>query len=199
MLVFNYGSYEFWELYDPNNGYFGNQKCVFDGPNKLIRIAEGETTINVKVDIYSNWKEWTEVRDNAKYLQALIALGGDPITDTEFVGSTYFLENGWRIQPYPSDAGYVLTIAGNLYTREAGGAPANPVSGVSVNLVRSNLVDTVVGEAEFTGDSEVSVSANSVADIANNVWEEIIDTNKGQIARDKLRKIATKTQDIALD
>lgn len=199
MLLFNFGYYEFWELYDPINEFFGNQKVVFDGVNKLILIAEGETNINVKVDIYSNWKEWVEVRNNAKYEQALTALGGDPITATAFVGTTYFLENGWRIQPYSTTTGYVLTVAGNLFTREEGGAPANPVSGVSVNLVRSNLVDAIVGEAEFSGNTTVSISSNSVSDIANNVWEEIVDTNKGQNARDKMRKMSTKSQDIALE
>lgn len=199
MLLFNFGYYEFWETYSPSDLVFGNQKVIFDGPNKLIIIASGETEIDVKVDIYSNWKEWVEVRDNAKYLQALTAIGGDPITATTFVGSTFFLENGWRIQPYPTDSGYVLTIDGNLYTREEGGSVANPVSGVSVNLVRSNLVDTIVGEAEFSANSEVSISNVSIAAIANNVWEEIVDVPRNQTAREKVRKIATKSQDIALE
>lgn len=199
MLLFNYGYYEFWETYSPSDDVFGNQKVVFDGPNKLIRVAEGETALDVQVDIYSNWKEWMMVRDNSKYLQALTSIGGDPITDTASVGRTYFLENGWRIQPYNTTAGYVLSVDGNLYTREPGGAPANPVSGVSVNLVRSNLVDTIVGEAEFSGDSQVSITNTSITQIANNVWEEIIDVPRSQTAREKLRRIATKGQDIALE
>ena len=201
MLLFNFNHWEFWEAYDPSSGYYGAQKVTFDGPNKLVRINEGVTSINVKEDIYSGWKEWKMVdhQSNAGYLQALTAIGGDPITDTAFVGTTYFLENGWRIQPWEDPVGYVLTIDGNIYTREPGQAPANPVSGVSVNFVRSNLVDAIVGEAEFSGDSEVSITANSVADIANNVWEEIIDVPKSQKARDKMRKMATKAQDIALE
>jgi hypothetical protein len=34
------------------------------------------------------------VYDNAKFVQAITAIGGDPITQTIKLGSTFFLENG---------------------------------------------------------------------------------------------------------
>lgn len=200
MLLFNFGHYEFWETYNPPGGAYGPQNCTFDGPNKLILINEGVTYIDVQEDIYSGWKEWIMPSDhqNAGFLQALTAIGGDPITDTQSVGITYFLENGWRLQPWETDVGYVLTIDGNLYTREPGGAPANPVSSVTVNFVRSNLVD-IVDVSDGITVSDVTLANSEYSNIANNVWEEVIDVPKGQIARDKMRKIATKTQDIALE
>lgn len=145
MIHFNYGEWTYW---DPNQ--VGPQKVTFDGPNKLILVNEGELTIDVQTDVYSNWKEWSAQRDNIKYLQALSVLGGDPITDTTFVGDTYFLENGWRIQPYSSQSGYILDVVGNIYTREAGGNPVNPTENVSVTLTRSNITETAIAGGAAT-------------------------------------------------
>lgn len=148
MIHVNYGEWTYWEPYNPPE-YVGNQKVTFDGPNRLILVNEGETTLDVQEDIYSNWKEWMLQRDNAKYLEAFLPLGGDPITDSTFVGDTYFLENGWRIQPWTSGAGYILDVVGNLYTREPGQNPVNPTNNVSVLLTRSNITETaIVGGAD---------------------------------------------------
>ena len=138
-IVFNYGEWTYW---DPN--LVGPQKVTFDGPNKLILVNEGETSIDVQQDVYSNWKEWSTQRDNIKFLEAISVLGGDPITSETFIGDTYFLENGWRIQPYNSYNGYILDVVGNIYTREPGGNPVNPTANVSVTLTRSNITETAL-------------------------------------------------------
>jgi hypothetical protein len=160
-LTVNYGNWTFWESYNENNFTYGTQKVTFDGPNKLILINEGETDIDVKVDIYSAWKEWTRIPfyNNLLYDVSMSSVGGDPITDTEFLGSTFFLENGWRIKPYAGN--YILTIAGNLYTREVGENPVVPTEGVSVSLTRSNVVD-----------GRVAITQNDYDKIAYEVWEE---------------------------
>ncbi len=145
MIHFNYGEWTYW---DPNE--VGPQKVTFDGPNKLILVNEGELTIDVQRDVYSNWKEWSARRDNIKYLQALSVLGGDPITDSTFIGDTYFLENGWRIQPYNSQSGYILDVVGNIYTREPGQNPVNPTPNVSVTLTRSNITESSITNLEQT-------------------------------------------------
>lgn len=141
-LAFNYGEWWRWETADAG-GYPG-QKVTFDGPNKLILVNEGETTIDVQKDVYSGWKEWSLQRDNLGYLQAISTLGGDPITTETFVGDTYFLENGWRIQPWSSNNGYILDVVGNIYTREPGQNPVNPTPNVSVTLTRSNITETAI-------------------------------------------------------
>ena len=147
-IVFNYGEWTYWEDYAPPT-YVGNQKVTFDGPNRLILVNEGETSIDIQEDVYSNWKEWMLQRDNAKFPEAFLPLGGDPITDTTFVGDTYFLENGWRIQPWISGQGYILDVIGNIYTREPGQNPVNPTNNVSVLLTRSNITETaIVGGAD---------------------------------------------------
>jgi hypothetical protein len=136
-------------------------KVTFNGSERLILVDTGNTDINVQIDLYSDWKEWVATSDNSKYLPAFQVLGGDPISTGVYLGSTYFLENGWRVRPY--EGPHQLNIVGNLYTRESGERPVIPTTGsynILVNMVRSNLVDTIA-----TGGSSVDAAA-----IANAVW-----------------------------
>ena len=153
-LIYNFNSWEFWDEYNPANNVFGNQKVTFDGVNRIILVNFGESIIDVREDIYSNWKEWVLVGTNSQFAQALTAVGGDPITNDTFVGITYFLENGWRIKPYSSN--HILTVNGNMYTREPGEDPYLEPTGnfkVTVNTVRSNLIDmTLVSEGVSTAE-----------------------------------------------
>ena len=140
-VAFNYNNWWNWSDYP-------DQKVVFDGPNKTILVSEGVTNIDVQEDIYSGWKEWVlnspESPIPSSYLEAISTLGGDPITEETFIGDTYFLENGWRIKPWPTGVGYVLNIVGNLYTRETGGNPVLPESNVTISLTRSNITETAI-------------------------------------------------------
>ncbi len=112
---------------------------TFDGPNKLIVEISlpGDNELDL-VEIYSEWKVFVQTSDNSKFLQAFTPVGGDPITGTESLGITYFLENGWRIRP--AETSHKLTIVGNLFTREPG---------------QSAFVDTV---GAFTVNAETRVS-----------------------------------------
>ena len=161
-ITVNYGDWSFWRTYNPSGGYYGSTKVAFDGINKLILVSEGTISLNVKEDIFSVWKRWMQIpgTNNSRYLAAISAVGGDPITTTEFLGATFFLENGWRIQPWAGK--YVLSIVGNLYTREVNGNPVNPTQGVSVSLVRSNLVD-----------GRIAITQEDYENIANEVWDEL--------------------------
>lgn len=96
-ITFGYGYWEFWAPYAPLEGYYGEHKCVFDGENKLIYVNPAVSNIKVKEDVYSDWKEWSQVRDHSKFPPAIRTSGGDPIGDTgEFTGDVYFLINGWQ-------------------------------------------------------------------------------------------------------
>jgi hypothetical protein len=163
----NFGNWQFWGVYDPPNGLYGDQKVAFDGYNKIIYVADGVRTLDVKADIYSAWKEWVlgnkdGVPAGSAWPIAISAIGGEPLNDTLNVGSTFFLENGWRIQPLASKTPYILTVNGNIYTREAGGNPFLFAEGVSVNLTRSNIVDQVVATS--------ALSSVDLANIATEVW-----------------------------
>ena len=160
--------------WDPVLGY-PNQKVTFDAFAKIIYVNEGVTELDVKIDIYSAWKEWYLNSPQFPYASAsktaISAIGGEPLNDTLNVGSTFFLENGWRIQPFASKNPYILTVIGNIYTREAGGNPFLFGEGVSVNLTRSNLVDQLVASA--------SISETDYNNIANKVWEYSQSINTG--------------------
>ena len=103
LLLFVHHANDIWEL---------EHKVAFDGPNKLILINRDVTDINVEQDIYSDWKEWVRLRDNAKYLEAIRATGGDPIDDTESIGGQFFLINGWRCRTWEGD--HTLNVNQNL-------------------------------------------------------------------------------------
>lgn len=139
-------------------------KVTFDGINRLIIINFGETSIDVAIDIYGDWKEWVLQNDNSKYTVAISAIGGDPIGGGRFLGSTFFLENGWKIRPY--EGNHVLTITGNLYTRD-GSSPFVPTLGtynVLTSMQVSNLIDTI----------STSGGSFTLEQIAEAVWNKII-------------------------
>lgn len=120
--------WEDWELL---------HSVTFDGANKLIYIEPQVSNIDIEADLYSAWKEWVLIRDNAKFLQAMRGVGGDPLP-TDFLGATFFLTNGWRIV---LDHG--VDFVGNMYTEE-GTTPFNAVAGqqVSTSTV-SNIVSKI--------------------------------------------------------
>jgi len=213
--LFNYNNWQFWGVYDPANGLFGNQKVTFDGPNKLILVNQGVTEIDFKIDVYSAWKEWildpTQV--NAKWKEAVSAVGGDPLPGNRLLGTSYFLENDWRMRTWEGD--HELTVTGNVFTREGDSLfvpTLNPWT-ITINLNTSTIVETILPETSLTAGDISSIAAAVWAEqisgtdtavdlllaIPDNVWDEIIDVDKNYTAREKLKRIATKIQDIALD
>jgi hypothetical protein len=138
-------------------------KVTFNGPAKLIIVDLGITEIDVKVDLYSDWKEWAIVGDNSKYPIALSAIGGDPIGGGRFLGSTFFLENGWKIRPYEGD--HTLVVTGNLYARDGSSPFVNTVGdfNVLINSTTSNIVDTIA-----TGGAAGAPTASQIADA---IWD----------------------------
>ncbi len=85
---------------------------TFDGPNKLMYIDNGLTTINA-IDLYSEWKRWSLLGDSLNYEQAFRSIGGEDITLTKQIAGYIELLNGWRLKPWSGD--YVLAIDGNLF------------------------------------------------------------------------------------
>ena len=118
---------------------------TFDGPNKVItEIAAGSLNEITAAEIYSDWKRWVAEADNAKFAFAFTPVGGDPITASQSLGVTLFLENGWRIRPAELD--HKLSVVGNLYTRESGQSAFLPTLGAFTVLVEtrvSSIIDQV--------------------------------------------------------
>ena len=150
---------------------------TFDGINKLIILSVGVTTVEVK-DLYSRWKDWTIVDDNARFLPAFSVLGGDPLPGGRYLGTTYFLENGWKIRPY--EGNHTLVLSGNLYARD-GSDPFTSTLGaynVRIMLTVSNLIDTIStsggsGETDWTSQERaqirhrLSIDGSQVAPASN--------------------------------
>jgi len=84
-----FNNWDLWQNY---------HKVTFDGENKIITVNAGVTGLDIKKDIYSSWKEWTNsYKDNGKWFPAVRTVGGDPTISGEFAGDIYFLINGWKL------------------------------------------------------------------------------------------------------
>ena len=196
-VIYNYNN---WWRWDPINGY-PNQKVSFSGPEKIIYVAAGTRELNVATDIYSAWKEWVkaspETPPPSAWAEAISVLGGEPIAEGLNVGATFFLENGWRIQPFVDVTAYTLEIKGNLFTREVGENPFLFAQGVSVSLVRSNIVDLIRVESLEANITEIDLEAIK-AKVAPAVWEErLIDHQTTGTTGKKLSDNLKKNQYIA--
>ena len=159
-----------------------NHKLVFDGENKLIIIPNGITEIDVKVDIYSDWKEWSQLRDNTKYEAAIRAVGGNEIAIQRALGGTFFLINGWRIKGPDTNA--VITLNGNIFTDNLDGILFEPIDGnysVQFELTTSNINDDI-------GDSTITTET-----LAASVWDEPVENSTtADSMGEKVRKNLTK-------
>lgn len=128
----------------------------FNGTTKVISVLNGVTNIDIKT-VYSEWKEWVRISDNAKFLPAFNTIGGDPLPGGKFLGTTIFLENNWKIKPY--EGSHVLTVTGNIFSRD-GSSPFIQTTGnynVTILSTTSNIVDTVA-------TSGSSINENSIVD-----------------------------------
>ena len=103
MLIYDFGYWENW---------LNPHKVTFDPENKLIIINPGVTSLDVGIDLYSDWKEWVLQYDNAKWASAFRSIGGDPTSSTQNAPAYYFLTNGWKI--YAEDVEVVIQL--NLYS-----------------------------------------------------------------------------------
>jgi len=127
---------DYWE--------WSNQSDVtFDGELKLVIVNQGITNLNIKDDVYSNWKEWLSVYDYMKYEQAFRSVGGDPLPSGDNLGSTFFLMNGWKMRTW--EGNHTLDVVGNIYTES--GQPVFVLTlgswNILVNNTVSNLIDKV--------------------------------------------------------
>jgi len=118
---------------------------TFDGPNKLIILDPGTTSITAPV-LYSEWKDWMMIGTNSRFLPAFgQSVGGEPIGGGQLVGSFFFIQNGWRIRP--QEASHTLIITGNLFPVPDNAAVMAPTVGsynVIVSFARSSISTTTV-------------------------------------------------------
>lgn len=115
----------------------------FDGDNKRITLVPeagdivNNTMIFEAIDIYSAWKEWCINDDGLKYTPAFRAIGNDPIGGGVYVGSYFFMQDGWMGVP-PSVDNLVIILKGNLYPETAGNMVIDPLPTVNTTLIMQN-------------------------------------------------------------
>lgn len=127
-------------------------KVSFDGVTKLITVNSNESVIDVKEDLYSAWKRWIQTRDNLKYIAAMRTVGGDPTTEGEFLGATFFVTNGWRIVLTNA-----TTIEGNIFSDDFD-TPYLTEEGVVIAFSKvSNLIDQIAPTTETLTEVASSV------------------------------------------
>lgn len=85
--------------------------ATFDGPNMIITLNAGQPVQN-GIRVYSEWKEWVRLSDNAKFLPAFgESVGGNLTNPPESIAAYVFQRNdlGWRIKPPEEDGDILLT------------------------------------------------------------------------------------------
>lgn len=126
---------------------------VFDPSAKRIVLDSASVT---STEIYSRWCDWMAVGDNAKYLPAFNAVGGDDLGAGLSIPPYYFLANGWRVRPM--EASHNLTITGNLFVA-GGGVPVVPTLGTYQVNVNYTVPVQAQGISTSGGSSGPTASA----------------------------------------
>ena len=126
--------------------------AVFDGGNLHIKIpAVG--TFDVQENLYSAWKEWISLSDNAKYPPAFDTTGGDNVGGGQEVAPYFFCRNdlGWRIK-MPQDNGEII-LTGNLFPRNPATALFEQTTGFDAFLrLEVSTRAVVITQAEQTAN-----------------------------------------------
>ncbi len=160
------------------------QNVTFDGINRLIIIGANTTEIDVKTDIYSNWKEWVELYENAKFLPAIRTTGGDPIGGGEYTGDVYFLINNWRVL-----IDHSCNIDGVLYSDNY---PSPYLAADNAQIV-TNKVSAIVQTVTANTGAIPTPAENAAA-----VWGENLSPYGPGTAGNKLKQGLTTGNFIAL-
>ena len=128
--------------------------------------------------VYVAWVDWVATSDNAKYLPAFSAVGGDALGGGLFIPPYYFLLNGWRVRPM--EASHTLDLVGNLFV-DGGGDPVVSTLGDFRVLVKNTVPVQAQGIATSgsTGPTAAQIAAEVLAslnpaNIASAVWAQTL-------------------------
>lgn len=151
------------------------QHVTFDIINKLIIVTQvpelinGQLTVilDFKIDIYSDGKEdWLNNQSLRLRPFPIRPVGGDDLPGAKSLGSTFFLDSDWKIQPYNNTHRFL--VSGNIYS-EDGTSPFNATIGnfnVFFELEVSSLTTDITAEVGATAEEVWSYTQNTL-DFAN--------------------------------
>jgi len=173
---------------------------LIDGPNLLVTLEsgagspyDGARSASVQIELYSYWKEWILLGDNAKYPQMFRTIGGDDLGGGLEAGDYYFLQNqhtssagspqqgGWRIKPPEEDI--IYTLVGNLFAQDPNLDIFSVTFGnfnTSIRLQTSSLTQTVITDQMNTIEAKIDIVDENVDEIivtTDDIQETVNDTN----------------------
>jgi hypothetical protein len=134
-------------------------KVTFDTANKRIVCKAGVTSLDARVDLYSDAKEdWIADSQLNKFRFPFEVVGGNPIDEGEgiFVTNYFFLKNGWRVRP--QEANHTLKVGGGVLLTLEGADPFVPTMGtfnVQVKYsqpIKSETIATGGGSGGLTSE-----------------------------------------------
>lgn len=159
-------------------------KVTFDGPNKVITVDPGVTALDIRIDVYSDWKEWVQLGNNSVYPPAIRTVGGDTIDEFGgvFAGDLYFLINNWKLAVDVTET----RISGILYSDDYESAYTNksgipifpPVVSSIVNTIATGaLSETQISgavwnalQADYNTVGTMGAAQNDIEFIGKNIW-----------------------------
>ena len=101
--------------------------------------------IDIKIDVYSDGKEdWLIDPILNKFRFPVNTAGGDDLPGSKSLGTTFFLEDGWKIKPFEQD--HTFRVNGNLFSRDGSSPFVFTTGAFNVQIIQSvsNLVDSTV-------------------------------------------------------
>lgn len=123
-------------------------KVSFNGATRRITVLPGVTALDVKTDVYSEWKRWSQIENNLAFPPAIRVIGGDSIGGGQFAGDLYFLMNGWVLE-----TDQIIKVNGALF-HDDGVDPVLILPGGGYTASVSAIVQTVsTGEGTSSGSS----------------------------------------------
>ena len=128
--------------------------ALFDGANLHITLPS-IGSFDTQTEIYSAWKEWIRLSDNAKYPPAFDSTGGDNVGGGQAIAPYFFCRNdlGWRIKMPQADG--EIIVSGNLFPRDPSSVLFEQTSGYDAFLrleVSTRAVDIGLDELTDLGD-----------------------------------------------
>jgi hypothetical protein len=125
--------------------------ATFDGANLHITLPN-TGSFDVGKNLYSAWKEWIVLSDNAKYPPAFDTTGGDNVGGGQEIAPYFFCRNdlGWRVK-MPSADGEIV-VSGNLFPRNPAVSLFEQTSGYDAFLrLEVSTRAVVIGLDELIG------------------------------------------------
>jgi len=154
-------------------------KVTFDTKRKLAIVSPYITTLNIKTELYSDYKEWFKLRDNSGQGDlAIRTIGGDPTTEGELAGDIYFMINGWRVVIDPTQ----VAVTGAIFSDDYPSAwleqgtlkPFFPIKVASiVTQVEFDLSELPIPSAVTIAAEVEAQLATYFSAIPADVWDDV--------------------------